>query len=309
MYRHELVVVDASPNLGKVFLPAGDQRTYLVRFEDFLEPGDALASATATVTSPISTVSACTLSDDKLSTYFTVTANSTFEIFTVALQVTDLYGQLLNYTLVIEVKTPPNETVTTNPRPLILGQTGPTGSTGPNNGITGATGPTGAAGPTGATGATGPTGYAAGLYGAVNFFVSNSLKSLVTAPLFQGIVVLIPAGATISAIGASLQSGSSSPVALPAIYTVGGVLLASGVQQPVSGTSPIYLPLSAPYTFATETVAVIGWNVTSGTLELSSQVGWQSAAFATTGFTGATGTATFLVASSLTAGQPAFVGH
>ena len=307
MYRHEIVVVDANPNLGKVFLPAGDQRTYLVRFEDFLEPGDALASATATVTSPISTVGACTLSDDKLSTYFTVTANSTFEIFTLALQVTDLYGQLLNYTLVIEVKAPPNETVTTNPRPLILGQTGPTG---PNNGVTGATGPTGA---TGSTGATGPTGSAPPVYGAVNYFLSDALKTSVAAGIFQGIMVFLPAGATISAIGASIQTGGSNTVALPAIYDpLSNTLLASGTQQSVSTSSfvePVFLPLSAPYTLPAAKLVVIGWNVTGGTAKFSAQIGWQDAFFTTTGYTGATGTATMAVGSSLTSGQPAFMAQ
>lgn len=150
----EFEIVSAGGFIGTQVIPAGDTQRYRARFEALLDQGVTLTGATATDTSPASSVAAPTLSDDKKSVFFLVTSGALTEVFTVALAVTTNDGQTLNYTLVYNVNTPIVQTSTPNPLPLIIGPTGPSGGpTGPT-GVTGATGPLGS--PTGPTGATGP---------------------------------------------------------------------------------------------------------------------------------------------------------
>ena len=146
----EFEVVSANGFLGETRITGGDTEKYRVRFEGFLDFGILLTGATAQSTSAHSTVSVPVLSDDKKYLYFFVTANTTFEVFTVALQVLTSDGQTLNYTVIYNVDAPQTATFAPNPLPLIIGPTGATGG--------GSTGPTGATGPANATGATGPTG-------------------------------------------------------------------------------------------------------------------------------------------------------
>lgn len=153
----ELEVVSASGFLGEQAILAGDTQKYRARFEGLLDRGVILTGAAASITSPVSTVAAPTLADDKRSLYFLVTAATLAEVFTVALAVTTNDGQTLNYTVIYTVNGPTVQSSVANPKPLIIGPTGPSGGpTGPT-GVTGNTGPSG-----GPTGNTGPTGASAG---------------------------------------------------------------------------------------------------------------------------------------------------
>lgn len=165
-------IVTALGYLGEQSLAAGDTQKYHARFEALLDQGVLLTGATATITSPVSTVGTPTLADDKKSASFLVTSTMLVEVFTVALTITTSDGQTLNYTVVYKVEGAIVRSSVPNPRPLIIGptgNTGPTGATGPtgvtgNTGApgtataTGSTGVTGNTGPTGTTGATGNTG-------------------------------------------------------------------------------------------------------------------------------------------------------
>lgn len=148
---HELeVVVSERSFLGRFTLPAGDLRQYRVHFEGVLGCSQTLIGAVTSVTSPISTVSAPQLWNDKRSLTFNIQANTSFEIFTLSLQVQDSLGEVLNFTAIFEVTAPVTQTLMPNPLPVIIGPTGPTGP---------GVGPTG---PTGAGAFTGPTGPIAG---------------------------------------------------------------------------------------------------------------------------------------------------
>lgn len=156
----EFEVIQAGGFLGAKSIPAGDTQRFKANFDALLDRGVFLASVTVGSTSPVSTVNTPSLSDDRKSVYFYVTANTSSETFTASLQITTSDGQTLNYTVIYTVLGPTANTATPNPLPLIIGPTGPSG--GPT-GATGVTGPTGApgTGPTGPAGVTGvglPTG-------------------------------------------------------------------------------------------------------------------------------------------------------
>ena len=159
----EFEVVTTTGFLGEKVIAAGDTQKYRARFEGLLDQGVILTGALASITSPNSTVSAPTLSDNAKSLYFLVTVGLLSEVFTVALAVTTSDGQTLNYTVIYQVSGPIVQSTVANPKPLIIGPTGNTGATGiggsaSNTGATGNTGPTGATGVTGPTGNTGPSG-------------------------------------------------------------------------------------------------------------------------------------------------------
>jgi hypothetical protein len=116
--------------LGKTLLTAGNTEKYRLNFAAFLARGVVLTGATATVTSPTSTVAAPTLSDDQKALFVTVTSTLLVEVFTVALAVTTNDGQTLNYTAVFSVAGPIVLSSVSNPLPLIIGPTGPTGANG-----------------------------------------------------------------------------------------------------------------------------------------------------------------------------------
>lgn len=120
-------IVNANGFLGEQRIGAGDVQKYRARFDGFLEPGVLLTGATATVTSPASTVATPTLSDDKKSAYFLLTAALLTETLTLALQVTLNDGQVFNYTVIYDVDGPLTASSAANPLPLIIGPTGPTG--------------------------------------------------------------------------------------------------------------------------------------------------------------------------------------
>src|ERR1019366_3495367 len=147
----EFDVVSDRGFLGKKHLPAGNCEKYHARFEGFLDRGIVLTGATATVTSPASTVASPALSDDSRSVYWLVQSSLLSEIFTLALTVTTNDGQTLNYTVVYTVDGPFVVSTVPAPLPLIIGPTGTTGNTGPGGTAvnTGSTGPTGVTGPTG----------------------------------------------------------------------------------------------------------------------------------------------------------------
>jgi hypothetical protein len=169
----EFEVVSADSGLiADTEIGGGDTRGYRVRFESLLGR-NVLTGATTSITSSLSAVSVPVLWDDRKSVTFFVTANTVYEVFTVALNITDTSGQALNFTIIFRVNAPVTETVTPNPAPLIIGPTGATGPSGGPIGPTGSTGaPSGLTGPTGA-GATGPTGPAG----------SGLSLTIVTAPL------------------------------------------------------------------------------------------------------------------------------
>lgn len=154
MRELEVVELNGVGFLGEEEVIGGDTRLYRVRFDKVLGR-NVLQSASASVTSPASTVSAPELSDDHKSVTFLITAQLAYEVFSLSLTVTDSAGQTLNFTMVVHVDAPVTETVTAYPMPLLIGPTGATGTAG-----AGSTGPTGAGGvgPTGPTGFTGPAG-------------------------------------------------------------------------------------------------------------------------------------------------------
>ena len=154
----EFEVVDAQNGyIGNTEIVGGNTQVYWVHFDRILGR-NVLSGVTASLTSPLSTVQSAELSETRKSVSFSVTANTSYEVFTLNLQITDTSGQTLNFTIIYRVNAPVIETVTPNPLPSIIG---PTGSTGPSGGPIGPSGPTGPnsglTGPTGA-GATGPTG-------------------------------------------------------------------------------------------------------------------------------------------------------
>lgn len=155
----ELNVVDTNGFLGTQQIAAGDTEKYRAFFQVILDEGVHVTGAALSLTSPISTCSNPVLSDNKQEVSWFITAATTFEVFTAALQVNLSDGQSLNYTIIYKVMAPITETITPNPIPIILGPTGPSGNTGPA-GVASNTGATGVTGPTGMTGAgvTGPTG-------------------------------------------------------------------------------------------------------------------------------------------------------
>lgn len=162
----EFNVVDANGFLGTQQIAAGDTEKYRAFFSAFLDPGVHITGSLLTLTTPISTCTNPVLSDDKKELSWFITAAATYEVFTAALVVNLSDGQTVNYTIIYRVQAPITETITPNPRPIILGPTGATGPTGrdgsaTNTGATGNSGPTGAGatGPTGVQGLTGPTGY------------------------------------------------------------------------------------------------------------------------------------------------------
>lgn len=156
----EFNIVDTKGFLGTENIPAGDTEKYRAFFSVILDRGVTIDSASLSVTSPTSTCTQPVLSADHDELSWFITAATLYEVFTAALIVNLSDGQLLNFTIVYRVIAPITETITPNPRPLILGPSGPTGSTGPQgtSSNTGATGYTGPTGPSGATGYTGPTG-------------------------------------------------------------------------------------------------------------------------------------------------------
>jgi hypothetical protein len=154
----EFEVVDAQNGyIGNTEIVGGNTQVYWVHFDRILGR-NVLSGVTAAVTSPLSTVQSAELSETRKSVSFSVTANTSYEVFTLNLQITDTSGQTLNFTIIYRVNAPVTETVTPNPLPSIIGPTGSTGPSGGPIGPTGSTGPnSGLTGPTGA-GATGPTG-------------------------------------------------------------------------------------------------------------------------------------------------------
>lgn len=150
--------------LGHRVIVAGNKERIFLDFQDFLGDGVVLTDVTAAVTSLVSTVSACILSNDQKSATFYLTTSAISEVMTVSLVVETSDDQLLNYTIVITAQSPVLSTQA-GVTPLLYGPTGNTGPTGATGalgtgptGTTGATGPTGRTGPTGNTGATGSTG-------------------------------------------------------------------------------------------------------------------------------------------------------
>ncbi len=164
----EFEVINTTGFLGNQSIVAGSTEKYRIGFSLLLDPGVILTGVTMSDTSSLSSVSAGSLSDDRKSVAFFVTANTTTETFTVAARVTTSDGQTLNFTIIFDVISPQISTITPDPAPLIIGPTGPTGITGMTGASgpagdasnTGATGYTGPSGPTGPTGVTGPEGFA-----------------------------------------------------------------------------------------------------------------------------------------------------
>lgn len=210
--------------LGERELPAGDTVRCVFDLDTVLPKGVVLTGASATSSSPVSTVQNVSLTADKSAVIFYVTASTEFETFTVALNVTVTDGQTWNFTVSFRVQGPTVLSNTPNPLPLIIGPTGPpggptgaTGVTGPTGFSISPTGPTGNTGPAG-TGGTGPTGY--------------------TGPIGTG-----PTGATgaggsgaTGPTGATGSAGAASTVTGPTGWT--GPAGATGATGPTGNPAP-----------------------------------------------------------------------
>lgn len=127
----EFEVVTANGFLGEQLLAAGDTRKYAARLEGLLDKGEIVTAVTATVTSPVSSVSTPVLWDTAKAFTFFITSTMTKEIFTLALRIVTSAGQTLNYTCVFGINSPIIQSSVPNPMPLLIGPTGPTGPAGP----------------------------------------------------------------------------------------------------------------------------------------------------------------------------------
>lgn len=176
-------VVKPDGFLGQKRISAGDTEKFRADFSGLLDAGVIITRAAVGVTSPSSTVSGTTLSDDQKALFWFVTATTTSEVFTLALQIGTNDGQTLNFTVIFEVAAPVVESNVLAPIPLIIGPTGPSG------GPTGTTGPTGRTGPTGpSAGPTGPTGPTGVVNGANGSFTTADAKTVFVE---DGLITLI----------------------------------------------------------------------------------------------------------------------
>ena len=147
----EFAVTTRQSFLGEARVTAGNTELFRVDFLD-LPQNAKLESASAIGTSQYSTIHNVSLSEDALTVFFFVTANTSAEVFLINLQVNDTINETMNFTIGVQVLTPGFPSSGTITGTIIVG---PTGSAGVN-GLNGPTGPAG--GPTGETGAQGTIG-------------------------------------------------------------------------------------------------------------------------------------------------------
>lgn len=269
----EFNVVDASGFLGTQQIAAGDTEKYRAFFSAMLDQGVHITGALLTLTTPISTCTNPVLSDDRKELSWFITAAAEYEVFTAALVVNLSDGQTLNFTIIYRVLAPITETITPNPRPIILGPTGATGNTGPggvaaNTGATGVTGPTGVAGSTGVTGVTGntgpsgPTGYTGAQGAASNTGSTGPTGALGTGPTGPG--------GFATNTGATGFTGPSGPTGF------------TGPTGPTGDTGAQGIPGSNSNTGATGPTGLAGTNGSTGPTGPTGRTG-------ATGITGPTG--------------------
>lgn len=99
-------LMPTSELLGQEAILAGDTRKVRLYLDAILDPGVVGASITATDDSANSVVASATLSDDKRSAWFLVTASALDTRFTVTLRVTLSDGQSLGYKIIYNVMAP-----------------------------------------------------------------------------------------------------------------------------------------------------------------------------------------------------------
>lgn len=283
----EFNVVDANGFLGTQQVTAGDTEKYRAFFQALLDPGVHITGASLSLTSPISTFSNLTLSDDKQEVSWFITANTTYEVFTAALNVSLSDGQSLNYTVIYNVMAPITETITPNPTPLIIGPTGPSGPTGlPGSAVnTGATGPTGNTGATG-FGPTGPTGALTGPTGPTGVTGAQGLAANTGATGPTGNTGAVGTGPT----GATGNTGITGPTG----QTGAGANGATGPTGPTGATGSTGSSGVATNTGATGPSGPTGTNGTTGptgpTGTVTGPTGPTGGGGGGAGLTGATGT-------------------
>lgn len=289
----EFDIVEVNQFLGTQEIVAGATVKYIARFVGLLGQGVVIDSVTASVTSQVSNVSVPILTPDAKSVTFYVTANTSKEIFTLALQIVTNDGQTLNYTCVFKVMQAIVETSLPNPIPLVIGPTGFTGNTGPAGnasntgatGYTGSTGPTGPSGPTGVTGNTGPVSTAPGPAGPTGSTGSVGPASTVTGP--SGPTGSIGGTGPASTVtGPTGPSGASGPTgSAGAASTVTGPTGASG---PSGSTGPAGTASLTGATGPTGTAAT-GSTGPTGATGQTGQTGRAGSSSTVTGPTGPTG--------------------
>jgi hypothetical protein len=291
----EFNVINADQFLGEQIIVAGSTQKYKVRFEGLLDQGVIVDSVTASVTSQVSSVSDTQVSEDAKNVYFWITANTSSEVFTLALQIVTNDGQTLNFTGVWNVANPIAQTSLPNPVPLVIGPTGYTGNTGPGGTAanTGATGYTGNTGPTGHTGAassvTGPTGYTGPLGTGPSGPTGN--PSTVTGPTgavgIQGIQGMTgPTGYTGSAGANSTVTGPTGNTGNTGNTGPGGAATNTGSTGPTGNTGPI--GASSNVTGPTGNTGALGTGPTGNT-GATGHTGGAGAGINFTGITGPTG--------------------
>lgn len=308
----EIEVVSTNGFLGTQRIAAGNTERYLVWFNDLFERGILLTAATATVTSPVSTVvSPCDLNDATTGVYLMVTAATQGETFTLALQVLTNDGQTLNFTIVFVVSAVVASTNTTT-LPLVIGPTGPSGPTGVPGfaSTTGATGNTGVTGPAGPTGSTGPIGDPSavtgptGPIGVIGPTGTQGVASTVTGPTgplgvtgptgTQGAASTVtgPTGNT-GPTGPTGAQGAASTVTGPTGFTgPGGEATNTGATGPLGTTGP-----TGPTGLQGDASTVTGPTGAQGTQGVTGPTG-NTGPTGPTGVTGATGTTTEVTQNS-----------
>ena len=92
--------------LGQDNITTGDTRRYQVDYRPFLQFGEVLTKSTVTSNGLTSTAKSNTFDVTETQLYFFVTGGTVGENFTVSVQVTTSYGQILNDTVSYSVVSP-----------------------------------------------------------------------------------------------------------------------------------------------------------------------------------------------------------
>ena len=89
--------------LGNRQITVGDTRRYEVDYCGFLQQGDVLSATTVTDNGATSTTTSAALDVTSTKVFFLVTAGTLGEVFTVAIQVTTVFGEIVNDTIAFQV--------------------------------------------------------------------------------------------------------------------------------------------------------------------------------------------------------------
>ncbi len=85
--------------LGNRHITAGDTRRYLIDYREFLQPGDTVSAVTVTTTSTHSSVGVIQRDVMDTRVFFFILAGAAGEVFTVAVQITTVFGEIVNDTI------------------------------------------------------------------------------------------------------------------------------------------------------------------------------------------------------------------